>query len=258
MDNTDTVIRSQQMQSQPFARVVTLSATRQRNFALLEALADSGAIVEEVPGVAGLLARMNRDPCPDLVVLGSGMPCGAAVEFQQLVEPARRALVLLLPDRAAGEADAVAPQHFDTLAAHGTLLHVLRSMSAIGREADSPGGWGVPCNAMCAGALDLRLETSRAFWKARRVDLSLAEFRVVRRLVIAKGLDVSHREIYDVIKGEGFVSGSGEGGYRANVRAAIKRIRQKFRDVDPAFAAIRSYHGFGYRWDGTVDAGSAQ
>jgi len=40
----------------------------------------------------------------------------------------------------------------------------------------------------------------------------------------------------------------GEIGYRANVRAFIKRIRQKFRDVDPEFTQIENYPGFGYRW----------
>ena len=62
------------------------------------------------------------------------------------------------------------------------------------------------------------------------------------------GRDVSYREIYDLVRGEGFRAGSGEQGYRANVRALIKRIRQKFRDVDPTFDLIENYPGFGYRW----------
>lgn len=37
---------------------------------------------------------------------------------------------------------------------------------------------------------------------------------------------------------------------RAQVRAAIKRIRRKFRRIDDKFDAIRSYPGFGYRWLG--------
>ena len=37
-------------------------------------------------------------------------------------------------------------------------------------------------------------------------------------------------------------------GYRANVRTMIKRIRQKFRNVDGEFDEIRNYPGFGYRW----------
>ncbi len=50
------------------------------------------------------------------------------------------------------------------------------------------------------------------------------------------------------MRGEGFIAGIGEEGYRANVRAFIKRIRQKFRDVDGEFDSIENYPGFGYRW----------
>jgi two-component system response regulator ChvI len=35
---------------------------------------------------------------------------------------------------------------------------------------------------------------------------------------------------------------------RANVRSAIKRIRNKFRDVDPTSDKIENYAGFGYCW----------
>jgi len=49
--------------------------------------------------------------------------------------------------------------------------------------------------------------------------------------------------------GEGFAAGQGEIGYRANVRACIKRIRGKFRALDPGFACIANYPSFGYRWE---------
>jgi two-component system response regulator ChvI len=32
------------------------------------------------------------------------------------------------------------------------------------------------------------------------------------------------------------------------VRSAIKRIRNKFRDLDPTFEEIENYSGFGYCW----------
>jgi two-component system, OmpR family, response regulator ChvI len=44
------------------------------------------------------------------------------------------------------------------------------------------------------------------------------------------------------------MAGNGADGYRANVRSAIKRIRNKFRDVDPTFDKIENYAGFGYCW----------
>ena len=77
--------------------------------------------------------------------------------------------------------------------------------------------------------------------------LTLGEFRVTERLARAHG-DVSYRQLYDVLKGESFIAGSGSEGYRANVRTLVKRIRQKFCDVDGQFSAIVSVPGFGYRW----------
>jgi two-component system, OmpR family, response regulator ChvI len=32
------------------------------------------------------------------------------------------------------------------------------------------------------------------------------------------------------------------------VRSAIRRIRKKFRSIDPTFDKIESYSGFGYCW----------
>ena len=98
-------------------------------------------------------------------------------------------------------------------------------------------------------AIALDRESARVSWHGQRVDLTLTEFRVVDLLVKRGGKDVSYREIYDAMRGEGFHAGSGEDGYRANVRALIKRIRQKFAAVDPGFAALENYAGFGYRWN---------
>jgi two-component system response regulator ChvI len=44
------------------------------------------------------------------------------------------------------------------------------------------------------------------------------------------------------------LAGSGELGYRANVRSSIKRIRSKFLKCDTTFDEIRNYKGFGYCW----------
>lgn len=59
---------------------------------------------------------------------------------------------------------------------------------------------------------------------------------------------MTYRAIYDRLHYEGFIAGSGEHGYRANVRSAIKRIRNKFRDFDPGFGEIVNYTAFGYCW----------
>lgn len=98
------------------------------------------------------------------------------------------------------------------------------------------------------GDLVLRHASRRAAWKGSSVEFTLTEFDILAYLVANADRDVSYREIYDIVHGEGFVAGEGEIGYRANVRAFIKRIRHKFREIDADFEFISNYPGFGYRW----------
>jgi two-component system response regulator ChvI len=96
------------------------------------------------------------------------------------------------------------------------------------------------------GPLALRFDINRASWSGTPIDLTLTEFKIVALLVRRAGEDVSYREIYDMVHGKDFVAGYGDQGYRPNVRTFIKRIRKKFHDIDPAFAHIHNYAGFGY------------
>jgi two-component system response regulator ChvI len=98
------------------------------------------------------------------------------------------------------------------------------------------------------GDLELHLHSNRALWKGKRVNLTLAEFKIVHHLASEVDRDVPHREIYDIVRGPGFLAGEGENGYRSNVRTFIKRIRRKFGEVDTEFDRIATYSGFGYRW----------
>ena len=102
------------------------------------------------------------------------------------------------------------------------------------------------------GRLELNPSVGRAYWGGAEVNLTLTEFRIVDNLARRSGRDMRYREIYNLVHGEGFVAGIGDEGYRANVRAFIKRIRRKFRDIDPEFGCIENYRGFGYRWRSNV------
>jgi two-component system response regulator ChvI len=94
----------------------------------------------------------------------------------------------------------------------------------------------------------LLLESSRAYWNQVDVDLTLGEYNIVHLLASKPGNFVTYRAIYDRLRHEGFIAGYGADGYRANVRSAIKRIRNKFRALDPTFDKIENYTGFGYCW----------
>ena len=101
---------------------------------------------------------------------------------------------------------------------------------------------------MIVGGLSLRRRSCRALWRTNEVALTLTEFRVVELLAAHAGIDLTYREIYDVVHGAGFWAGDGDAGYRVNVRSLIKRIRQKFARIDSDFCAIENYPGHGYRW----------
>lgn len=88
----------------------------------------------------------------------------------------------------------------------------------------------------------------RVRWQDSEISLTINEFKIVVALARQGGKDFSYREIYDVVRGEGFAAGQGHLGYRQNVRTFIKRIRQKFREVDSDFEHIENFPGYGYRW----------
>jgi two-component system response regulator ChvI len=106
------------------------------------------------------------------------------------------------------------------------------------------------CGPMICGKLALRPDVSRsqAYWNNVDLGLTLGEYNIVHLLASNVGRYVTYRAIYDRLHHQGFLAGSGNDGYRANVRSAIKRIRNKFRECDPAFVEIENYTAFGYCW----------
>src|SRR5216684_210380 len=102
--------------------------------------------------------------------------------------------------------------------------------------------------SMICGKLVLRPDVSRAYWDDADLGLTLGEYKIVHLLASNVGSFVTYRAVYDRLQHKGFIAGDGANGYQANVRSAIKRIRNKFRDVDPTFDQIENYAGFGYCW----------
>jgi two-component system response regulator ChvI len=127
------------------------------------------------------------------------------------------------------------------------LLKRLQLISEGGRPA--PEAEPVRAPSLHLGPLMLRFDTNRALWAGRAVDLTVTEFKILSLLAEKADQDVGYREIYNLVHGKDFIAGHGSEGYRANVRTFIKRIRKKFRGVDPGFDHIKNYASFGYRWN---------
>lgn len=103
---------------------------------------------------------------------------------------------------------------------------------------------------LVCGKLTLNVDNARAYWDGVDVELTLTEFKIVFLLASRAGEYVTYRSVYDSVRYSGFVAGSGEEGFRTNVRSSIKRIRNKFRALDDGFSDIENYPAFGYRWRG--------
>ena len=115
-------------------------------------------------------------------------------------------------------------------------------------EACGPSDQAPHEGSLICGRLHLRSDDRRACWNGLDVGVSYREYNLLHMLVSDVGQYRTYRAIYDRLHYVGFIAGSGSDGYRANVRTVIKRIRNKFRAIDPAFDEIESYTGFGYCW----------
>ena len=124
------------------------------------------------------------------------------------------------------------------------LVRRLKSVVKASNRTDQPRSGG----PMICGKLLLRPDVSRVYWNDVDLSLTLGEYNIVHLLASKVGRYVTYRAIYDRLHYEGFIAGDGPDGYRANVRSAIKRIRNKFRALDPTFDKIENYTGFGYCW----------
>jgi two-component system response regulator ChvI len=229
-------------------------------------LEDAGFDVAAFTGGAAALDHLTGSAQPDAIILDWHMPEMDGLELLQRVRahglgvPAIFLTSLSQPIYEELALDRGAVDFVEKSRSFAIILKRLRLITDGAKPvAAAPAGEAPAPHTEAARheaaprALELRAESCRALWRGTEVPLTLTEFHVVALLASKTGGDVSYREIYDVVRGEGFIAGIGSEGYRSNVRTMVKRIRQKFRDLDPAFDALENYPGFGYRWR-SVDA----
>jgi two-component system response regulator ChvI len=218
---------------------------------LADELSEYGFSVQSFGDGTSLLASVDAALEADIIVLDWSLPKTLGIDL--LPQLRRRGVslpIVFLTGRALTEHESLA---FDRGAidfidkARGVDVLVKRLRRAV--EAATPAASHPQAEkSMVCGKLVLKPSVSRAYWNQVDVGLTLGEYNIVHLLASNAGRYVTYRAIYDRLHYEGFIAGSGEHGYRANVRSAIKRIRNKFRDCDPAFVEIENYTAFGYCW----------
>jgi two-component system response regulator ChvI len=117
-------------------------------------------------------------------------------------------------------------------------VRVLFRRAALGRQpADRPAA-----NTVTLGSLSLDFDRHLARWKDAVVALTVTEFLIVAALARRPGHVRSRKQLLEQgYPHDAYVS-------ERTVDSHVKRIRAKFAEIDPAFTAIDTVHGLGYRY----------
>jgi two-component system response regulator ChvI len=214
-------------------------------------LEDLGFEVECFADGAALLDAFANGASADVIVLDWNLPSLSGID---LIPRLRRAGVLLPVVLLTGKST---PNLENLALDHGALdfvdkargLQILAKRIHLILESSKKPEVMRAEEVLDVGPLQLKLRVCRASWNGADLGLTLTEYKIVHLLVSNLGNHLTYRAVYDTMHHEGFIAGSGEDGYRTNVRSCIKRIRNKFRALDGNFACIANYPSFGYRWE---------
>ena len=188
--------------------------------------------------------RAFKTRLPDLAIVDIGL--GAEVDGGFTLVRELRALSDTLPiiflTARDSDFDLVAGLRLgadDYLTKDVSMPHLLARIAALFRRVDV---LSAPANAeelVERGPLRLDMKRMTAQWRGEPVELTLTEFWMVNALVKFPG----HVKNRDQLMSEANLVVDD-----ATVTSHIKRMRKKFLAVDPAFDAIDTVYGMGYRW----------
>jgi two-component system response regulator ChvI len=110
-------------------------------------------------------------------------------------------------------------------------------------EASRAEGSGAPAGGVITRG-DLLLDETKhtCTWKGKPVQLTVTEFLLVKALALRPGIVKNRDQLIDAAYGENIYVDD------RTIDSHVKRIRKKFRAVDPDFAQIETLYGIGYRY----------
>jgi two-component system response regulator ChvI len=81
-------------------------------------------------------------------------------------------------------------------------------------------------------------------WKGEEINLTVTEFLLVEALARRPGLVKNRDQLIDAAYGEHIYVDD------RTIDSHVKRLRRKFKEIDPEFAEIETLYGVGYRYRG--------
>jgi two-component system response regulator ChvI len=185
---------------------------------------------------------------PDLAIFDIKMPRMDGLELlQRLREKSALPVIFLTskdeePDEALGlalGADDYITKPFSQRLLVARIRAILRRTELVRAEPDEPEPEGLP-ETIHRGRLTIDPARHRVTWDDRPVSLTVTEFLILESLAMRPGVVKSRNQLMDAAYSDDvFVDDR-------TIDSHIKRLRRKFRAVDPEFAAIDTLYGAGY------------
>jgi two-component system OmpR family response regulator len=207
--------------------------------ALARAGYDVAAFADRASASRTLAARM-----PDLAIIDIGLGAdidGGFALCRELRAASSRLPIIFLTARDS-DFDIVSGLRLgadDYVTKDVSLPHLLARIAALFRRAEAAAQAPAAEDILHRGKLELDSQRMTATWSGKRVELTVTEFWMVHSLARHPG-HVKDRD--QLMREAEMVVDDG------TITSHVKRIRKKFLAVDPAFAAIDTVYGMGYRW----------
>jgi two-component system response regulator ChvI len=200
-------------------------------------------------GAAGLAALENEPP--DLAILDVKMPRMDGMEVLRRLRRTSDLPVIILTSKD-DEIDEILGFNLgadDYIHKPFSQRLLLERVKAVLRRASADGGEGVagPVSEVEARALKrgkLTLDPARhdCLWEDRPVKLTVTEFLLLQSLAQRPGFVKSRDNLMDAAYDDQVYVDD------RTIDSHIKRMRKKFREIDPEFDAIETLYGVGYRY----------
>jgi len=186
---------------------------------------------------------------PDLAVLDIKMPKMDGLELLRRLREKSAIPVIFLTskDDELDEALGLAMGADDYIAKPFSQRLLIARIRAILRrtEATLPNpetGEDVPAEALERGRLTMDPARHRVTWAGRNVTLTVTEFLILETLAQRPGIVKTRNQLMDAAYQDDIYVDD------RTIDSHIKRVRRKFRQVDPEFDAIETLYGAGYRF----------
>lgn len=191
-----------------------------------------------------------RDNPPDLGIFDVKMPRMDGMELlRQLRQTSDMPVIFLTSkDDEQDEEQGLALGADDYIAKPFSQRLLLARIRAVLRRAEAnrqpDQGGEEPADKMVRGRLEMDPARHRVRWDGKDVSLTVTEFLILEALAQRPDIVKSRNQLMDAAYQEDIYVDD------RTIDSHIKRLRKKFRQVDPAFDSIDTLYGAGYRFSG--------